>query len=402
MTTAGKILVIDDDPDVGELILAAAQGMGLLCKVTTNIAAFFENLGPDVRLIFVDLMMPEMDGIELLRLLRDRKCKARIVLISGIEKRVIETASKLAQSLGLSVVGHLHKPFRLKELEEALQTEHLPGTTETVLVETQTDVSAEELRAAIERNEFVVHYQPQISLATGTVTGIEALVRWLHPTVGLIYPDNFISRAESYGLIDQLQWLIVDRALAETTRFATKESSVPRVSINFSIYSLRNLDFPEILLSLARKHHIPPQNLAVEITETGLINEPSVTLDILTRLRMKNIDLSIDDFGTGYSMMRQLQDIPATELKIDKSLVQGITHNGSDRIMVEKTIELGHGLDMNVIAEGVETLEQLNMLRQRNCDAVQGYLISRPLPPADLIDWLSNYAPPGSIDSAGF
>jgi EAL domain-containing protein (putative c-di-GMP-specific phosphodiesterase class I) len=134
-----------------------------------------------------------------------------------------------------------------------------------------------------------------------------------------------------------------------------------------------------------------PANITIEITESGLIKELSRTLDILTRLRMKQVKLSIDDFGTGYAMMQQLRNIPATELKIDKSFVQGMASSERDRIMAQKTIEMGHELGMHVIAEGVETKEQLDLLRQDGCDSVQGYYFSRALAPKALVKWLENY-----------
>ena len=136
---------------------------------------------------------------------------------------------------------------------------------------------------------------------------------------------------------------------------------------------------------------MPAEKVILEITETGLIEETSRTLDVLARLRMKRVHLSIDDFGTGYSMMQQLQNIPATELKIDRSFVSNLDGSDSNRVMVQKTIEIGHGLDMKVVAEGVETREQLEFLRANGCDIAQGYFFSRPLSPNDLLAWLDSY-----------
>ncbi len=222
--------------------------------------------------------------------------------------------------------------------------------------------------------------------------GVEALSRWLHPELGLIFPDRFIARAEALGLMDQLCWLSADRGLAEMRMFADKDGVLPRLSLNASVYTIRDLRFPDILMGLAAKHNIPAENIVVEITETGLIHELSRTLDVLTRLRMKQIQLSIDDFGTGYAMMRQLQNIPATELKIDQSLIENMHASDSDRVMVEKIIEMGHDLNLEVMAEGVKTNEQLEMLRGMGCDGAQGYLLSPPLSAPDLVAWLAAYS----------
>jgi len=391
MTAKQKILVIDDEGDVGEFVSAAAQAMGFDCTATTDATTFLKTLTPDTTLILLDLKMPEMDGIELLRLLSERKCKAGIILMSGVDKRVLETAGQLAQALGLSIVGHLQKPFRLAELEEILARPAKPATLPIAQQGPQFITLYEELRSAIERNEFILHYQPQIDIATGRILGLEALVRWQHPERGLIFPDNFIGRAEELGLIDELGWLIMDRGLSEVGQFANSDGKAPMLSLNASVYSLHDLKFPDTLVSLAERHGVSPGNVTIEITESGLIEELSRTLDILTRLRMKHVKLSIDDFGTGYAMLQQLQNIPATELKIDKSLVQDIHGKDTDRIMVQKTIEMAHELGMQVIGEGVETQEQLDFLRMKGCDGAQGYLFSRPLPPEELMSWLGTY-----------
>ena len=390
MTVNQKILILDDEVDVGEFVSAAAQGMGFECTATTDATTFLKALTPDTTLILLDLMMPGMDGIELLRLLGEQKCKASIVLMSGVDKRVLKTAAQLAQVLGLSIVGHLQKPFRLTELEGILARSSEPATLPIVQPEAQITQN-EELRNAIERDEFVLHYQPLIDIATGRILGVEALVRWQHPERGLIFPDNFIGRMEGLGLIDELGWIVVNRGLSEVGQFANGDGRAPMLSLNESVYSLHDLKLPDILVSIAEKYGISPGNVTIEITESRLIEELSRALDILTRLRMKQVKLSIDDFGTGYAMMQQLKIIPATEMKIDRSFVQDMQSSEQDRIMVEKSIEMGHELGMNVIAEGVETQEQLDFLRLKGCDGAQGYLFTRPLPPAELVSWLKTY-----------
>jgi EAL domain-containing protein (putative c-di-GMP-specific phosphodiesterase class I) len=391
MTNPGKILVVDDEPDVGEFIAAAARGLGLQCTAITDASALSRLLTPDVTLILLDLMMPDMDGIEGLRLLSELHCKAGIVLMSGISKRVLETAEKLASTLGLFVVGHLSKPFHLADLEELLKTHHVRGVTIHGTPRLAAPIPDEHLRVAVERNEFVLHYQPQIDIATGAVIGVEALARWHHPDRGLIYPDFFIGRLEQLGLMDNFGWLVADRALAEVKQFGGRNHPVPRLALNASVPSLCDLKFPDTFTSLLRKHDTAADDVILEITETGLMNEPSRTLDVLTRLRVKGVKLSIDDFGTGYAMMQQLVNIPATELKIDRTFVMNMHINSSDRVMVEKSIELGHALGMVVIAEGVETEQQLESLRQGGCDSAQGFFFTRALPPKDFLRWMDDY-----------
>jgi EAL domain-containing protein (putative c-di-GMP-specific phosphodiesterase class I)/FixJ family two-component response regulator len=390
MSSSDRIVLIDDDRVVGEIVSALAKAMGLQCDVTRTPEEFFKRVGPDTTLILLDLVMPEMDGIEILRLLGERNCKARIVLMSGINIRVIETAKKLAQSLGLSVVGHLQKPFPIGQLQDLLGANIGPEKPADLENEQQIEIADEDLRRAFDRDEFVIYYQPQINITTGIVTGVEALSRWKHPDLGLVFPDNFIHRIEALGLMDRFCWLTAERALNEVKQFSASNGHLPRLAINISVSSLRDLKFPDIFMSLAHKYDFPAERIVLEITESGLM-EFSLALDVLTRLRMRNFKLSIDDFGTGYSMMKQLQNVPAIELKIDKMFVRNMHANHADLVMVEKIIEMGHELDMEVIAEGVETEEQFNILRERGCDGVQGYFFSRALPPSEIARWLETH-----------
>jgi EAL domain-containing protein (putative c-di-GMP-specific phosphodiesterase class I)/FixJ family two-component response regulator len=391
MATASNILVIDDDVDIGDLVTAAAQSMGIPCRTTTDAGELPCLLDTDVSLILLDLMMPGMDGVEVLRLLGKLECRASIVLMSGISKRVIDTAEKLAGALGLKIAGHLQKPFRLAELE-ALLRGHIPqkGAAEAKQ-DARIEFPASELCAAIQNDEFVLYYQPQVDIRTGEVDGLEALARWQHPLRGLLFPDSFIGRLETLHLMDAFGWRIADRGLSEVKQFALPGHTSPRLALNVSVQSLRDLKFPDTFVGLAQKHRVPASSIMVEITESGLMHDPSYALDVLARLRMKNVQLSIDDFGTGYAMMQQLVNVPANELKIDRIFVRTMHSNDSDRVMVEKTIELGHDLGMTVTAEGVETEAQLEFLRKKGCDRAQGYLFSRPLPPRQMTAWLSSY-----------
>ena len=391
MTTPQRVLVIDDEPDVGTLIATASKALGFDCTATIDAATFLRELTPETNLIFLDLMMPQTDGVEMLRLLSQQECKVPIILMSGVGSRILETAEQLAQTLGLSIIGRLNKPFRLKELQSMLGRSAAPMASSAAIVTAQKDIQDAEVRNAVDQDEFVLHYQPQVEIATGNIIGVEALVRWMHPARGLIFPDSFIGRAESLGLIDQLGWIVYDRGMREVGQFADDHETVPVLSLNVSVHSLRDLAFPDRFLSLIEKHGLSASNVTIEITESGLMEELSRTLDVLTRLRMKKVSLSIDDFGIGYAMMQQLRNVPATELKIDKSFVRNLHSNERDRVIAQKTIEIGHQLGMKVVGEGVETQEQMDFLRVNQCDALQGYLFSRPLPANDLMNWLAHY-----------
>jgi EAL domain-containing protein (putative c-di-GMP-specific phosphodiesterase class I)/CheY-like chemotaxis protein len=389
---SAHIVVIDDDADLGEFISTVAQSMKLRCTVATSAAEFMAAINPEVTLIMMDLMMPDMDGVELLRWLGQQQCAAGILLMSGLDKRVLETAEELAKSLGLAVVGRLQKPIRLKDLEKMLASHATAAAAPVAARRPPIIIATSDLERAIDRNEFVLHYQPQMNIATGRVVGVEALVRWQHPELGLVFPDSFIGHAESSGLIDRLGWLVAHRGLADIRGFRLVDGTLPTLSLNVSSRSLTDLKFPDTFVALTEKYGVPPESVILEITESGLMQNLASALDILMRLRMKGVQLSIDDFGTGYAMMQQLRNVPATELKIDKSFVHEMHVNQGARVVVQKTIEIGHELGMKVIAEGVETAEQLEFLRANHCDLAQGYFFSRPLPVTELQAWLRKSA----------
>jgi EAL domain-containing protein (putative c-di-GMP-specific phosphodiesterase class I) len=388
---AQKLLIIDDNADIGEFVCAAAKLWDWHCTTTTTAADFMASLSDDTTLIFLDLMMPEIDGIEMLRLLAQQHCQIGIVLMSGVGQRVLETANELAGELGLFIVAHLRKPFQLRDLETILTRPRKPRPIRTRGAASANVIANNDLRSAIDNNQFVVHYQPQIDMRTGKIVALEALARWQHPQKGLIFPDDFIARLEIMGWIGELGSIVARDALSHAGRFAEAYGEMPAISINVSVLSLVDLKFPDSLLGVAAQCGVPADKITVEITETGLIEELSKTLDVLARLRMKGVQISIDDFGTGYSMMQQLRRIPATELKIDRSFIHNMQNSDGDRIIVQKTIEMGHELGMQVVVEGVETSAQLEFLRISGGDIAQGYLFTRPLPPEAAIRWLKDY-----------
>ena len=386
--TAPRVLVIDDDPDISQFIADAADIAGYICEVSTTAEQFKQALKSEPALIVMDLVMPETDGIELLRYLGDRGCKATIVLMSGFDKRVLRVAEDLANEHGLHVAARLQKPFRLTELLTLFdQCANLHTGIEVRRSGRKIVITASDLERALVNDEFVLHYQPQMDVTTDQVIGIETLVRWQHPDHGLVFPDAFIGIAESLDMIERLTWLIIRRAFSERRLYSERYPGLS-LSINVSAHSLNDLMLPDTVFGLAETYGMPPSKLILEITESGLIKNLSRSLDVLTRLRVKQMRMSIDDFGTGYSMLQQLRRVPATELKIDKSFVKDMHADDGARALVNKTIELGHELDMVVVAEGVETESQLATLRERGCDVVQGYLFSRPLPLNQLTAWM--------------
>ncbi|HET6340201.1 MAG TPA: EAL domain-containing response regulator [Polyangiales bacterium] len=392
------LLIVDDEPDFAEYLGAVAESVGYRCTIATDACGFEDAIQQDIDLIMLDLVMPGADGIELLRLLAHARHPAGVILMSGFDKRVLVSAESLARELGLCVRGHLEKPIRAADLSQFLTAVSSTPPPRSPSAPALPHVSEQELAVAIRDQHFTIHYQPQIDLASGAFIGVEALVRWQHPEHGMIYPDAFIGVAEETGQIDALSWVIYKLAAHEFRKLSDAYGPL-HLSLNLSACSLHDLATPEKLVEIARDSGFPLSSLVLEITESGLMRELSSALDILTRLRMKGMGLSIDDFGTGYSMMDQLRRVPASELKIDRSFVAESATDESALLMVEKTIEIGRRMQMQVVAEGVETPEQLALLRRLGCDMAQGYLFSRPLPMPKLLSWAADWQR-GSTDLA--
>jgi EAL domain-containing protein (putative c-di-GMP-specific phosphodiesterase class I)/CheY-like chemotaxis protein len=389
--TRKRLVVIDDDPDAGDIICVAARMAGFDATRSTTFDEFTAALAEPVSVLVVDLVMPGTDGIELLRYLVRQQCRAGIVLTSGFDAQVLESAERTARAMGLRVLGHLPKPMRVAELVERLRQFGAAAVDAAPTPSGGTvAVSPDELEHGIDHDQLVVHYQPQIDLRTMTIIGIEALVRWNHPVHGLLFPDRFLRMAESAGLMDALTRTVLGCVLKDSKHLADN-GALQTYSINLSAKSLRNLNLPDEISNAAAQSGVAASQLIIEITETELIGELALALDILTRLRMKGVQVSIDDFGVGYSTLRQVHLIPANELKIDKSFVIASHSDDTARIMVQKTIELGRELGLRVVAEGVETPASLDLVRRYGCDIAQGYFFTRPLPLTSFTDWRSNW-----------
>ncbi|MCA1653582.1 MAG: EAL domain-containing protein [Sphingomicrobium sp.] len=232
-------------------------------------------------------------------------------------------------------------------------------------------------------------YQPKISLADGTLKRVEALVRWDDEALGAIAPSRFVPLAEKHGLIDKLtQWGL--RTALRQWRAWHAEGIDICLAFNISALSLDQLDFPDLVERMCRAFDVPTERLVLELTEGA--TQPLIKLmDTLTRFRIKGIGLAIDDFGTGYSSLMQLRQLPFTELKIDRFFLTDMIRSKDSRLIVRTMIDLAHGLGLSVTAEGVETEEQLVMLRDMACDVGQGYLISAALAPDKLAPWYAEW-----------
>ncbi len=390
--SAIKIMVVDDDTFMIKLLNR------ILTRFGFKIAASFNGgrtaldwLGTQnnlVDLILLDLNMPEMDGVEFVRHLVEQSYAGSLILVSGEDDRMLQTAERLAQAHKIVTLGYLHKPVEPQKLEALLRK-----WTPVALSKprsTQKEYDAEQVSAAIHGGALVNYYQPKVRVCDAKVIGVEALVRWRHPTDGMVFPDQFIGVAEAHDLIDDLTRVVFTSAVAQAKAWQMIGLNL-RVAVNVSMNNLHALSFADFFIGQATQMNVAPSNMVLEVTESQLMRDLRTPLEVLARLRLKRFGLSIDDFGTGHSSLSQLRDIPFDELKIDHSFVHRACIDDTLRAMFDSSLHLGKQLGMEVVAEGVEDQADWDFLRNTECDLAQGYFIGRPMPAADLPRWIESW-----------
>jgi EAL domain-containing protein (putative c-di-GMP-specific phosphodiesterase class I)/AmiR/NasT family two-component response regulator len=388
-----SVLLVDDS--------AFARDMGARVLLSTGIVSvqhassgqealdLIARFGRAIDVVFCDLMMPDMDGIQMIRSVAALAVHPAFVFLSCGDAALLNAAEDTARARGLCVLGAIRKPLTPDEVRQVLARPR-PGAGRR-RQELAFAVTPQDLDLALERNEFLLHFQPKVSAADGGVEGFEALVRWESADHGMIFPDTFIGVAERCGRIGALTERVTTLALQQSAAWALAGLGT-KVSINLSAFMLVDLDLPDRMEREAERVGINPRQIILEITESGLFQNTADTLDILTRLHMKGFPLSIDDFGTGYSSMDQLRHVPFAEMKIDRAFVRGVAETPKARIILESSARLGRGLKMRVVAEGVETQEDWDAVRAAGVDLVQGYFIAKPMAAAAIPRWMAEWA----------
>jgi diguanylate cyclase (GGDEF)-like protein len=249
-----------------------------------------------------------------------------------------------------------------------------------------------ELRQAFGHDQLVLHYQPKVSIGNNSFVGVEALVRWQHPRLGLLPPGEFVALAEREGLMRPLTLEVLDRSLAQQREWRQAAHIVP-MAVNLSPASLLDTRLPGEIEALLERYDTPPHQLELEITEETLMRDPKRALDVIARISELGVGFSLDDFGTGYSSLAQLRRLPVHTLKIDRSFIMNMTESEEDANIVRSTIQLGHSLNLAVVAEGVENPAHLRTLERYGCDIAQGFYLGRPIPPEQIPDWLNTNQP---------
>ncbi len=380
-----RLLIIDDDSGFRNYVRRVGEATGFETFATGDATVFMERArawNPSV--IVMDLNMPGADGIELLRELGDARIRARVLIASGVDAKVLDTARRLAAERGLAIAGTLPKPIRAHELKERLEQ----------LREVEKPLMAGALAHAIANNDLLLEYQPKIDCRSGQVIGAEALVRWRHPTRGIIAPDQFIPLAEQSGAIHALTEWVTNAAVAQAAAWR-RDGLALEVAINVSARNLETLELPDMIAARCATAGLAPEGLTIELTESAAMGDPAQTMDILTRLCIKGFRLAIDDFGTGYSSLLQLRRLPFAELKIDKSFVMQMNRDPDSQVIVEAVIGLARKLGLSIVAEGVETAATLGAITKLGADSAQGFYISPPVAPERVADFVR-----GTVDTA--
>jgi EAL domain-containing protein (putative c-di-GMP-specific phosphodiesterase class I) len=332
--------------------------------------------------VVLELDMPDGDGVGLLRFLAEIRAQSRIIVMSTRERRLTAAVSGVGTKQGLDMAGALQKPLQLVELE-ALLADTIAGGSPSI----------DELAAGIAAGQLTLLYQPKIRLVSGGAVqqgAVEALVRWRHPTLGLLTPDKFLRLAEQGELMGPLTDVVAAEAFKQMAVWRSEGANI-LVSINVPPQLLADLELPDKLEELARLNGVPTESIAIEVTETGVMADPLRAMEILTRFRLKGFTLSLDDFGTGFSSVAQLYRMPFSEVKIDRSFVRDLDDSDAARSIVLATADLGHRMDLSVCAEGIEGQESYDFINELGCETAQGYLFSRPIEPHQVLPFFARW-----------
>ena len=400
-----NIFIVDDDEQQARLMQEMAKTAQLATTVFTSSIKFLATTITQYDIIVLDLQMPEKDGIEIMRELAAQNIKPNFILVSGFDQRVLHSAKQLAESKQLNVISTLSKPIKARtfislltesynqykiDCQQKDSTNDNPDITSDITTETTNAITIEDLKYAIRKHQLFVHFQPQICFKTKQLKSAEILVRWQHPTLGVVLPDQFIPLAEKHMLMNLLTEEILKISIREYHKLSEYDPTI-KVCINLSPQNINDLSMPEKLEALVKSNNIDPDKIILEVTESALMNGISDSLDILNRLRMKGFSLSIDHFGTGYSSLVKLYQAPLSELKIDQHFIMKILSDHDAAAIIKICILLAKELKMHTVAVGVETEEIWNQLNKMGCDFAQGFFIAKPMGVEEFIDWVKNW-----------
>lgn len=393
------VLIVDDDFLILEIITQQLESFGVAKILTAESAesalAIFAK-GEPISVLLTDLSLPGMDGPSFLRELAEKKCSARVIVVSGARNELMQSIGSLGRSHGLNMVGFLHKPVLPDHLRAMLERRDtapakraVTGGGPEISVEAY---SRAELAAAIAAKDIHPWYQPKVLAESLRIVGVEALARWRTKEGRLVSPAAFVPAIEQQNLSNELFFCMLDQVIVHLLQWKAQGYQL-KAAVNLSMDCTQTLSLPDDILRRLTTAGIAPEQIIIEITESRLMSDRARSIETITRLSLMGLRLSIDDFGTGYSSLAQLAELPFNELKVDGSFVQRAGTDLKATTILQTTILFGRSLAMDVIAEGVENFSQLEQLRSFVADSVQGYLIARPAPAAAFLNWMKQWRP---------
>lgn len=390
-TELPRLLVFDDDPLFLQQMKIALRGKYMVqahLRAMTNEA--FMMSGADT--VILDLNMPGVDGVSFIKTIAALEPKPKLLIASGHDLSILELAKRTAKMYGLYQTDILQKPLTrtgiLKALAKLDRLSSGSGNTQKIPPPRFTD---EEINAAFIAGQFTAVYQPQVSIMTAEVIGLEALARWDHPDFGRLSPASFIAQIEDSQSAVAFTLHIAETAIRDTVQLQADTGIALKISINVPPHVLESEFFIDDLMKKLTQYGFPAQRFQCEITERGLENPNPVVLASMARLRMKGVQLSIDDFGIGQSGLAKLKSRAFDEIKIDRSFIQDLSSSSDSRSIVESIMQLSRMVGLRIIAEGVEdklTLKHTKILGIQN---IQGFYFARPMPATDLAQWVTHW-----------
>lgn len=375
------IVILDKGNKSASILKKNCTPQGYSCAVLQDIDGvkdYFRTSNPN--LIFLDLNSQEDDALDIMQYLSSNFVSSQIVFLSDFDDKVLDSAKRIGQDIGLNMAGAIKKPLNKKKIDHFLED----------YARFYRPFKKDDIEQGIKKNEFLPFFQPQIDLKTGAVVGVEALARWQHPLKGLVAPDQFIDLAEKTKLIDDLTLDIFKKSIIAQQEWTEIDHHIP-VAINLSASTFKSKVLMKKLLDFVEEHKVDPKDVKFEVTESVAMDESLEVISSLTRLRLKGFKISIDDFGTGYSSLVTLHKMPFSELKIDQLFVFDLAKNKDAQTITKCLIDLAHTLGLKTCAEGVENLNSINILRRLGCDVVQGFYYGRPQRQENFLEWLLNY-----------
>ena len=382
-----RILALDDEPMMLEFLADTLYSLGYTqvttCESGYRALGLLESGGADI--VLFDLKMPELDGLQFIRHLKGRDFAGSVLLVSGVDERIVQSSEQLVRSYGIDILGSITKPVLPEDLARLL-AEWSPARA-SQSAEPAAGYTSAEIRAAIAAGELINFYQPKVDIFTGEVTGAEVLVRWRHPVNGLLAPSTFISMAEHLEIIEDLTVGVITRTLEQAR--AWKTAGLPLdLSVNVSTNWLSDLQFPDLVADIAAQVNIAPRHLSLEVSGGRLAEDIRAGLEILARLRLMGFGLSLDATGANTLSLGQLRSIPFTELKVGRALTTGAWKNRNASAALASSMTLGQQLGVCITAEGVETLEDWRLMKQAGCRLCQGFFVAPPMRAEEFSEWV--------------